>query len=120
MSNNGHNNINGDYTKNMIGDYNHFNDNSQTYINIVNNIYKCNPSNSLKNSNNRTLLENMVGKQIQIWAYAIDEYKRLIDKETGDTMVRYTIINIHNKDKYIADHIQLDIPLDLYDPDIKK
>lgn len=62
------------------------------------------------NSNNRTLLKNKINKRIQIWAYAIGEYGYLKAKN----IMRYTIINVHNKDNFIADHIQLDIPYDLY------
>lgn len=70
---------------------------------------------SMKNSNNRTLLKSMVNKRIQVWAYAIDEYSR-IPKEN---IIRYTVINLHNEDNYIADHIQLEIPYEIYDKDIR-
>lgn len=105
--------------KNIFGDNNTTTHSFNTYNTIINNNFKCNPSDSINNSNNRTLLKRMVGKQIQIWAYAVDEYGIKYDEETGEEFMMYTIINLHNKDNYIADHIQLKIPYELYDPDIK-
>lgn len=104
-----------------IGDYNTNNKdsfNTYNYLTTVN--LNCPPIDSIKNSNNRTLLKNMVGKQIQIWAYAVGERCVCINKFNGVQVVRYTIINVHSKDNYIADHIQLDISIDKYDPDIER
>ena len=70
---------------------------------------------SMKNSNNRTLLKSMVNKRIQVWAYAIDEYKRIPE----ENIIRYTVINLHNENSYIADHIQLQIPYEIYDENIR-
>lgn len=93
--------------------------NSYNTTNIYNNHYEqynFNPEvDSIKNSNNRTLLKSLVGKPITIWAYAMDEYSRIKSKQ----LVRYTIINVHNQNQYIADHIQLDIPYEIYDENIR-
>ena len=70
---------------------------------------------SMKNSNNRTLLKSMINKRIQVWAYAIDEYKRIPE----ENIIRYTVINLHNESNYIADHIQLQIPYEIYDKNIR-
>lgn len=105
-----------------VGNYTDNSDNSinDSYNNIYNINYtqiNYNPPliDSLENSNNRTILKSMVNKEITIWAYAIDEYKRIPEKN----IVRYTIINLHDKDNYIADHIQLDIPYEIYNEDIR-
>lgn len=90
--------------------------NTTNNYNINLNQYNFNPEiDSIKNSNNRTLLKSLVGKPITIWAYAIDEYSRIKNKQ----LVRYTIINVHNQNHYIADHIQLQIPYEIYDEDIR-
>ena len=104
-----------------IGDYNTNNKdsfNTYNYLTTIN--LQSPPVNPINNSNNRTMLKNMVGKQIQIWAYAVGEYCRFIDENTGEQMVRYTIINVHSSDNFIADHIQLNIPFDIYDEDIER
>lgn len=82
------------------------------YYNISDINYNSDPVDSVNNSNIRTLLQRKVGERIQIWAYAIDTFK------TDDKYVKYTIINIHNKDNYIADHIQLAIPHNIFNDDI--
>ena len=110
-----------DHNNMSIGDYNTNNQdsfNTYNYLTTIN--LQSPPVNPIINSNNRTMLKNMVGKQIQIWAYAVGEYCRFIDENTGEQFVRYTIINVHNSDNFIADHIQLDIPYDLYDEDIER
>ena len=93
--------------------------NSYNTTNIYNNHYEqynFNPEvDSIENSNNRTILKSLVGKPITIWAYAINEYSRIKSKQ----LVRYTIINIHSQDQYIADHIQLQIPYEIYDENIR-
>lgn len=112
LSNMGDNCNNNTQTNNLTNDsYNTTNN-----YNINFNQYNFNPEiDSVKNSNNRTLLKSLVGKPITIWAYAIDEYSRIKSKQ----LVRYTIINVHNQNQYIADHIQLDIPYEIYDENIR-
>lgn len=99
---------------------------NDSYNNVTNNHYyqtkneiESLPVNPLLNSNNRTWLKTMVGKRVKIWAYAVAEYQGDYDDEDG-TIVRYTIINLHNKDSYVADHIQLDIPIDIYEETIQQ
>ena len=91
--------------------------NTDNYINTNNINYYINnfdfsfpEVNPMENSNNRTLLKSKVGKRIKIWAYAVDEYKKV----PSENIVRYTIINLHSDNVYIADHIQLQIPYELY------
>lgn len=100
----------------VIGDKNTSNiiDNSinNIYYNISDISYNSDPVDSVHNSNIRTLLERKVGERIQIWAYSIDIFK------TNDNYVQYTIVNVHNKDNYIADHIQLSIPHNIFNDDI--
>ena len=105
----GENNNNNNLTNNKDS----YNDNSDNSINDsynINNYYLNFPEvDPMENSNNRTLLKSKVGKNIKIWAYAMDEYKRPLE----DGTIRYTVINIHNHNIYIADHIQLEIPYEL-------
>ena len=97
------------------------NDKSTNTYNTTNNYYltefDCHfpEVDSMKNSNNRTLLKSMINKRIQVWAYAIDEYKRIPE----ENIIRYTVINLHNESNYIADHIQLQIPYEIYDKNIR-
>jgi len=117
----GSNNFSGSEFEDSFNTDNSFNTdsyNTYNYLTAIN--LQCPPVNPINNSNNRTMLKNMVGKQIQIWAYAVDEYCRFIDESTGEQMVRYTIINVHSSDNFIADHIQLNIPFDIYDEDIER
>lgn len=69
------------------------------------------PVDPILNSANRTKLRQMVGKQIQVWGYAIAPYNGI--HESG--RIKFTIINLHDSYNYISDHIQLNIPLDIYD-----
>lgn len=83
---------------------------------ITNNYYsskdiQSKPVDPILNSANRTKLRQMVGKEIQVWGYAIAPYNG--SHEPG--RIKYTIINIHDSYNYISDHIQLNIPLDIYD-----
>ena len=55
--------------KNIFGDNNTTTHSFNTYNTIINNNFKCNPSDSINNSNNRTLLKRMVGKQILMVKY---------------------------------------------------
>lgn len=106
----GENNSNNNLTNNKDS----YNDNSDNSINNsynINNYYLNFPEvDPMENSNNRTLLKSKVGKNIKIWAYAMNEYKRPLE----DGTIRYTVINIHTDNIYIADHIQLQIPYELY------
>lgn len=92
------------------------NDQSTNNYNTTNNYYltefDCHfPAvDSMENSNNRTLLKSMVNKNIKIWGYAMNEYKRIPE----ENIVRFTVINIHTDNMYIADHIQLQIPYEIY------
>lgn len=107
---------NENYNNNIDNTNNSTNDSYNTTYNINLNQYNFNPEiDSIKNSNNRTLLKSLVGKPITIWAYAIDEYSRIKNKQ----LIRYTIINVHNQNQYIADHIQLQIPYEIYNEDIR-
>ena len=91
--------------------------NTNSYNTTINNNYysskdiQSEPVDPILNSANRTKLRQMVGKQIQVWGYAIAPYHH----NTNSNLIRYTIINIHDSSNYIADHVQLDIPLDIYD-----
>lgn len=69
------------------------------------------PVDPILNSANRTKLRQMVGKEIQVWGYAIAPYHH----NTNSNLIRYTIINIHDSSNYISDHVQLDIPIDICD-----
>lgn len=101
---------------NNNNEFNNTSDSYNTTYNINLNHYNFNPEvDSIKNSNNRTLLKSLVGKPITIWAYAVDEYSRIKSKQ----LIRYTIINVHNQNHYIADHIQLQIPYEIYDENIR-
>lgn len=90
---------------------------TNSYNTIVNNNYYSSkdiqsaPVDPILNSANRTKLRQMVGKEIQVWGYAIAPYHHKINSN----LIRYTIINIHDSSNYISDHVQLDIPLDIYD-----
>ena len=107
---------NENYNNNIDNTNNSTNDSYNTTYNINLNQYNFNPEiDSIKNSNNRTLLKSLVGKPITIWAYAIDEYSRI----KSNQLIRYTIINVHNQNHYIADHIQLQIPYEIYDENIR-
>ena len=101
--------------KSKITDKSHTNNSYNTTIN--NNYYSSKdiqsaPVDPILNSANRTKLRHMVGKQIQIWGYAISPYHHNIN--TNSNLIRYTIINIHDSFNYISDHVQIDIPLDIY------
>lgn len=94
----------------------HNTDNSYNTTTINNNYYsskdiESEPVDPILNSANRTKLRQMVGKEIQVWGYAIAPYHH----NTNSNLIRYTIINIHDSSNYISDHVQLDIPLDIYD-----
>ena len=96
----------------------HNTDNSYNTTTINNNYYsskdiQSKPVDPILNSANRTKLRQMVGKEIQVWGYAIAPYHHNIN--TNSKLMRYTIINIHDSSNYISDHVQLDIPLDIYD-----
>lgn len=91
--------------------------NTNSYNTTINNYYsskdiQSEPVDPILNSANRTKLRQMVGKQIQVWGYAIAPYHHNIN--TNSNLIRYTIINIHDSSNYISDHVQLDIPLDIY------
>ena len=94
--------------------YNTVNSHNTTNINISNYNFT-HLEDPVKNSSNRTKLKDRVGKQVKLWAYAIDEYKNFIN----DGFVRYTVINVHDGEEYIADHLQIDIPHELYDKNIR-
>ena len=107
-------------TNNNKDSYNNNKDSYNTTNNINNNYYEINDINLIspkvnpcQNSNNRTLLKQMVGKRIQLWGYTVNEYNY------NNQYIRYTVINIHNKDCYIADHLQLNIPINKYDENIR-
>lgn len=91
--------------------------NTNSYNTTVNNNYysskdiESEPVDPILNSANRTKLRQMVGKEIQVWGYAIAPYNGI--HEPG--RIKFTIINIHDSYNYISDHIQLNIPLDIYD-----
>lgn len=91
--------------------------NTNSYNTTINNNYysskdiQSKPVDPILNSANRTKLRQMVGKEIQVWGYAIAPYHH----NTNSNLIRYTIINIHDSSNYISDHVQLDIPLDIYD-----
>lgn len=94
----------------------HNTDNSYNTTTITNNYYsskdiQSEPVDPILNSANRTKLRQMVGKQIRVWGYAIAPYNGI--HEPGG--IKFTIINIHDSYNYISDHIQLTIPLDIYD-----
>lgn len=100
--------------KSKITDKSHINNSYNTTIN--NNYYsskdiQSKPVDPILNSANRTKLRQMVGKQIQVWGYAIAPYNG--SHELG--RIKFTIINIHDSYNYISDHIQLNMPLDIYD-----
>ena len=100
--------------KSKITDKSHTNNSYNTTIN--NNYYSSKdihskPVDPILNSANRTKLRQMVGKEIQAWGYAIAPYNG--SHEPG--RIKFTIINIHDSYNYISDHIQLNIPLDIYD-----
>lgn len=100
--------------KNKITDKSRTTNNYNTTVN--NNYYsskdiQSEPVDPILNSANRTKLRQMVGKQIQVWGYAIAPYNG--SHEPG--RLKFTIINIHDSYNYISDHIQLNIPLDIYD-----
>lgn len=90
---------------------------TNSYNTTVNNNYysskdiESEPVDPILNSANRTKLRQMVGKQIQVWGYAIAPYHH----NTNSNLIRYTIINIHDSSNYISDHVQLGIPLDIYE-----
>lgn len=92
--------------------------NTNSYNTTINNNYysskdiQSEPVDPILNSANRTKLRQMVGKQIQVWGYAIAPYHHNIN--INSNLIRYTIINIHDSSNYISDHVQLDIPLDIY------
>ena len=69
----------------------------------------------IENSNNRTKLKDKVGDYVQLWGLAIDEYNNF----DHTNYIRYTIINVHDGEDYIADHLQIDIPYDLYNENIR-
>ena len=122
MQDNNMNDINSERCTNSIGDYNNNttnNDSFNTYNYLTTmNIYS--PAvDPINNSNNRTILKDLVGQRIQIWGYAVREFNRFTDNN-GKPYVRYTVTNIHSEDKYISDHIQLGLPFELYDEDIER
>ena len=91
--------------------------NTNSHNTTINNNYysskdiQSKPVDPILNSANRTKLRQMVGKQIQVWGYAIAPYNGI--HEPG--RIKFTIINLHDSYNYISDHIQLNIPLDIYD-----
>lgn len=100
--------------KSKITDKSYTNNSYNTTVN--NNYYSSKdiqsaPVDPILNSANRTKLRQMVGKEIQVWGYAITPYNGI--HEPG--RIKFTIINIHDSYNYISDHIQLNIPLDIYD-----
>lgn len=110
-----------DINKNKINKSNiadkSYNTANNSYNTTINNNYysskdiQSEPVDPILNSANRTKLRQMVGKQIQVWGYAIAPYNGI--HEPGG--IKFTIINIHDSYNYISDHIQLTIPLDIYD-----
>lgn len=90
---------------------------TNSYNTTINNNYysskdiQSEPVDPILNSANRTKLRQMVGKEIQVWGYAIAPYHH----NRNSNLIRYTIINIHDSYNYISDHVQLDIPIDIYD-----
>lgn len=69
----------------------------------------------IENSNNRTKLKDKVGKYVRLWALAINEYNNFNHKD----YIRYTVINVHDGEDYIADHLQIDIPCEIYNDNIR-
>lgn len=105
--------------KSSMANKSYNNNTTNSYNTTVNNNYysskdiQSEPVDPILNSANRTKLRQMVGKQIQVWGYAIAPYHHNIN--TNSNLIRYTVINIHDSYNYISDHVQLDIPLDIYD-----
>lgn len=103
--------------KSKITDKSRTTTNTNSYNTTINNNYYSSkdiqsaPVDPILNSANRTKLRQMVGKEIQVWGYAIAPYNGI--HEPG--RIKFTIINIHDSYNYISDHIQLNIPLDIYD-----
>lgn len=69
----------------------------------------------IENSNNRTKLKDKVGKYVRLWALAINEYNNFNHKD----YIRYTVINVHDGEEYIADHLQINIPCEIYNDNIR-